>query len=158
MQIRAATADDTDAMLALFPRLSDFPIPENRNPVHLWRGDADMLKDWAKGGRDDCLVFVAEDDDGTLLGLAMVTLRPELLSSNDSSHLEAIVVAKQAEGRGIGARLMEAAEQGALAAGARSMSLHVFANNQRARRVYERCGFDGELVRYIKSFSDDALE
>jgi ribosomal protein S18 acetylase RimI-like enzyme len=35
--------------------------------------------------------------------------------------------------------------------------LHVFATNERARRLYERAGFDGELLRYIKRFRDDAL-
>ena len=36
------------------------------------------------------------------------------------------------------------------ARGARSMSLHVFSTNMRARAVYERLGYDGELMRYIK--------
>lgn len=116
-----------------------------------------MLREWSLGKHDDCLVYVARDDDGALLGLAMITLREELLSHNASSHLEAIVVAKEAEGRGIGGKLMDAAEGGARERGAKSMSLHVFAKNERARRIYERSGFDGELVRYIKSFSDDAL-
>jgi len=30
------------------------------------------------------------------------------------------------------------------------MTLHVFASNARARGLYERCGYTGELLRYIK--------
>ena len=30
------------------------------------------------------------------------------------------------------------------------MTLHVFAVNERARRLYEQAGYDGELMRYIK--------
>jgi ribosomal protein S18 acetylase RimI-like enzyme len=30
------------------------------------------------------------------------------------------------------------------------MTLHVFANNERARSVYERTGYAGELLRYVK--------
>ena len=116
-----------------------------------------MLREWSDGKRDDCLVYVARDEDDSLLGMAMVTLREELLSHNASSHLEAIVVDKKAEGRGVGGALLTAVEEGACERGAKSMSLHVFARNARARQIYERSGFDGELIRYIKSFSDDAL-
>jgi DNA-binding transcriptional ArsR family regulator len=50
--------------------------------------------------------------------------------------------------------LEEAAiERDVRARGALSMSLHVFARNTRARAVYERAGYSGELMRYIKHFS-----
>jgi ribosomal protein S18 acetylase RimI-like enzyme len=32
------------------------------------------------------------------------------------------------------------------------MTLHVFANNERARSVYDRFGYSGELLRYVKRF------
>ena len=157
MQVNLANPDDCDAMLELFPRLASFELPNGRNPDHLWRGDADMLREWASGANENCLVNVARDDDGSILGVAMVTLRPELLSHSPSAHLEVLVVAESAEGRGVGTALLEAAETGAREHGARSMSLHVFASNTRARRVYERAGFDGELLRYIKLYSEDVL-
>ena len=158
MQVSVANPDDCDAMLALFPRLATFELPNGRIPEHLWSGDANMLKRWATGAITNCLVNVARDDDGSILGVAMVTLRPELLSHNPSAHLEVLVVAKSAEGRGVGTALLEAAEMGAREQGAQSMSLHVFANNTRARWVYEKAGFDGELLRCIKLYSEDALK
>jgi hypothetical protein len=48
-------------MLELFPRLASFDLPDNRNPEHLWEDDARMLKEWAEGKRDDCLVHVAKN-------------------------------------------------------------------------------------------------
>ena len=42
------------------------------------------------------------------------------------------------------------AEQQAASHGARSMTLHVFARNARARRLYEAAQYDGELLRYLK--------
>ena len=144
-------------MLALFPRLASFELPNDRNPEHLWGGDAEMLRGWAADDNDKCLVQVAKNANGTIVGLTMVTLGYELLSHAASSHLEVIVVAESAEGQGLGKALLEAAEAAAQEQGALSMSLHVFATNKRARKVYERAGFDEELLRCIKPFSNDAL-
>ena len=151
---RAATATDGEAMMALMPRLSAFEIPESRTPEHLWLDDAELLREWIAGGADDCFVHVAEDDGGAILGLTLVRLRPELLSHEPSAHLEAIAVANEAEGKGIGKALLVAAEEDAQRRGARTMTLHVFATNTRARRFYERSGYDGEVIRYIKPIAD----
>ena len=155
--IEPANPQDYDEMLALFPRLASFELPNDRNPDHLWGGDAEMLRDWATAGNEDCLVNVAKETDGTIVGLTMVTLGEELLSHAPSAHLEVIVVAESAEGRGVGKVLLETAEATARERGAQSMSLHVFVTNARARRAYKRAGFDEELIRCIKSFTKDAL-
>jgi GNAT superfamily N-acetyltransferase len=158
LKILKATAADCEDMLELFPRLASFDLPHNRNPEHLWADDARLLTEWASGNRDDCFVHSAKDEDGRVLGVTMVTLKPELLSHAPSAHLEVLVVAADAEGQGVGGSLLAAAEKEARKRGALSMSLHVFARNQRARNVYERAGYDGELIRYIKSFCDGALD
>ena len=158
MKVQEAESTDYEDLLELFPRLAAFDLPQNRNPDHLWGGDAEILKDWAAGKRDDCLVHVAKNEAGKVLGVAMVTMRPELLSHAPSAHLEALVVAENAEGQGVGSALLASVEEEAQQRGALSMSLTVFARNQRARKVYERAGYDGELLRYIKPFSDSALD
>lgn len=147
--IREAVPDDGDAMLALMPRLTDFDVPATRNPDDLWRDDAKLLRRWMEGDAD-CLVQVATDDENRVLGFTMVSLRQELLSHEPSAHLEVIVVSEAAQGGGIARALLESAERGASQHGARSMTLHVFANNARARQFYDRNGYDGELMRYIK--------
>ena len=149
-RIRSAIVADGDGILALMPRLSAFEIPESRNPEHLWRNDAALLRQWIAGDADDCFVHVAEDKDGAIVGLSLVRLRPELLSNEPSAHLEAIAVSKEAEGKGIARALLGTAEKEAEQRGAQTMTLHVFSTNSRARRFYERSGYDGELIRYIK--------
>jgi ribosomal protein S18 acetylase RimI-like enzyme len=157
IRIEYAKAEDCEEILKLLPRLASFELPAARNPDHLWVGDADMLREWATTGNKNCLVHVAKNQDGLIVGVAMVTLREELLSHAPSAHLEAIAVADGVEGRGVGNDLMEAAETGARERGALSLSLHVFSTNKRARRLYARQGFDEELIRCIKPFTKDAL-
>ena len=150
VSVRLARKADGEAMLALLPRLAAFDVPDSRNPEHLWMHDAALMRDWIEGKTDGVIVHVAEDETGTVIGIAMVTLRPELLSHEPSAHLEAIAVADGVEGRGVGQLLLQAAESEAAANGAQTITLHVFARNQRARGFYERSGYDGELMRYIK--------
>ena len=153
-RIRAATASDGDRMLALMPRLAEFEIPESRDPEHLWRDDAALLRQWISGETDDCLVQVAERDGGAILGFTLVRLRPEALSHDPSSHLEAIAVSKDAEGKGVAQALLCAAEEEAARHGALTMTLHVISTNTRARKFYERSGYDGEMLRYIKPIAE----
>jgi ribosomal protein S18 acetylase RimI-like enzyme len=152
--VRSATKADGEAMLALFPRLADFEIPDSRTAEHLWIHDAALMRDWIDGKTDGCLVQVAENEQGDIVGLAMLTLKPELLSHEPSAHLEAIAVANGVEGQGIGQMLRRAAEAEAIARGAQTMTLHVFSSNKRARGFYERSGYDGELMRYIKPLGE----
>lgn len=150
-EIRSALPEDHDAICVLLPRLASFELPADRNPEHLWTDDAKLLARWAAGDAEDCFVHVAEGDDGAIIGVVMTSLRPELLSHEPSAHLEALVVAGESEGRGVGGALIDAAEDNARACGARSMTLHAFECNVRARRVYEKRGYYGELIRYRKN-------
>lgn len=146
--LRQATKEDVEAIKVILPRLADFPVPEGRNSADLWQGDRAILDGWEKG-ENNCLVIVATDDSG-VIGVAMTTLKEEMLSHEPSAHLEVLALSKAGEGRGIGAALLKEAQRLATDNGAKSMSLHVFANNTRARSLYEREGFTGELLRYYK--------
>lgn len=163
---------DIEQILSLMPRLATFDIPAWRAPTELWVGDADTLKKWAReadtadgnAATGKLVVLVAEatrdpssSDDcpdesctAPLLGLAAITMQPEFLSGAPGAHLETILVAEGSEGAGIGRALLARAEATALARGAETMTLHVFASNIRARRLYAGSGYDEELVRCIK--------
>ncbi len=148
--VREAKKADGEAALALLPRLAAFELPDSRTAEHLWRHDAALLQRWLADKTDNCFVHVAEEDGGKIIGVAITTTRPEILSHEPSAHLEALAVAVGAEGRGVGKQLLGAAEACAIEHGAQTITLHVFTSNTRARRLYEGAGFDGELMRYIK--------
>ncbi len=149
MQIREALESDRGGIEFLLPRLADFQVPAHRRRQDLWQGDRDKIFSILASEGPPGFVLVAEEDQ-TVAGLVFVSLGPETLSGQPSAHLEALAVAAGAEGRGIGGALIAAAEQRALQSGARTMTLTVFTDNSRARRIYERHGYKPELIRYIR--------
>ena len=148
--IRYASPEDGEAMYALLPRLCAFDLPLNRKPEHTFTGDGKMLKQWMNGEHPNTFVHVAIDEDNKILAWSYVTLQPEFMSYAPSAHLEVILVSEEASGRGIGKRLLATAEKEAKERGAKSMTLHVWENNTVARSIYEKNGYDSELLRYIK--------
>ena len=150
--IKNATYGDVARMRPHFPRLANFKLPPKREPHHFWKDDAKMLSAWAAGEKPELLVQIAEDDMGTLLGFTMTTLGEEFLSHEPSAHLEVLIVTQGAEGKGVGSKLLAAAEENAQAHGAKSMTMHVIATNERARGLYQHLGYAEEIIRNIKHF------
>ena len=153
---RPARLEDKEELLSLFPELADFDLPIQRVAKHLWSGDAQMLCTVLEEKSVVTFADVAVETNGEILGVIMVTLREELLSHAPSAHLETIIVAPRARGNGLASRLLERAEQRAFELGAQSLTLHVFANNVRARSLYRKHGYEEELLRCIKWF--DSME
>ena len=105
-----------------------------------------MLEGSAPASFLDVLVTPA----GAVVGLVLLSLRPELLSHAPSAHLEAIVVHPDHRGRGLGRRLLQHSEARVKALGAASLTLHVFNRNERAKSLYVAEGYELELVRAVK--------
>jgi len=82
--------------------------------------------------------LVAEKD-GRLVGFITV-LFPKFKKLRKNAYLT-LSVRKSERGKGIGTRLIEAAERFAEGRGARRLELDVFAKNTDAVRLYERLGF-----------------
>ncbi len=112
-----------------------------------------MLHAWADGKRGDVDVAVAQSSDGAVIGVVIVSERIDIFSGAPSAHLETLAVDESAQGVGVGTALLREADMLALARGAQGMSLHVFAANTRARALYERYGYDGELLRYFRQLT-----
>ena len=151
--IRSGTPQDWPGIEILLPRLADFDVPAYRVPEHLWHGDRDIIIEWTEGKRHNMEVVVAIADD-SVVGVAVLTFKKELLSGDPSAHLEVLAVGTNAEGAGVGSALMKEIETIASSNGAQGISLHVFSNNKRARALYERQGFNDELMRYFKPLDD----
>lgn len=149
---RAAESADAETLRAMLPQLADFDIPSKRKPEQLWEGDVATMNAILAGETSDSLieVAIAANAPERILGMAMITLRAELFNHEPSAHLEALVVNTEARGLGVGRALLEHAEGCARKHGARSLTLHVFSNNHRARSLYDSFGFDSELIRAVK--------
>ncbi|MEM7332232.1 MAG: GNAT family N-acetyltransferase [Chloroflexota bacterium] len=150
IKIRPATPTDIDSIMTLMPRLAEFELPENRKPEYFWQEDAKVLQEWATGEKSNVFVLVGVDEREKILGVTIVSMGDEFFSHEPSAHLEVVTVAKEADGSGLGRRLIVASEAEAKKRGALSMSLHVVKNNHRARHVYEKIGYTEELIRAIK--------
>ncbi len=149
-EIRPGRLTDVDAIAELLPDMASFEMVQGRNPRDLWEGDLAMLHRWRDGLEANVMVYVAESATGGVDGFTMVSLRQEAMSHEPSSHLEAIVVAKSVRGTGLGKKLLINAEKHAKSAGAKTITLHVFGKNERARAVYRKSGYAEELIRDIK--------
>jgi ribosomal-protein-alanine N-acetyltransferase len=108
-------------------------------------------------------LLVAEGAEGAL-GYAMVQRR----KSSESGHLSSIAVKPGAAGKGLGERLLRAAENQARARGCARLRLEVRPDNAAAQKLYQRNGYrridtveeyyeDGEAAwRYEKALAGRA--
>jgi len=148
--IRPATPADEPSVLALMPELASFSIPPRRAPEPLWESDAKLARTVLQGAAPASFLDVLVTPEHRVVGLVLVTLRPELLSKAPSAHLEAIVVHPDVQRQGWGRRLMAHCEARVRRLGARSLTLHVFDRNARAKALYVSEGYDLELIRAVK--------
>jgi len=91
---------------------------------------------------DDTFGQVWVTDDGELGGYAVVTWGYSLESGGRECLVDEIYVERRSSGTG--ARLLDAALDGARKAGARAVFLETEAHNERVRSFYARCGFSVE--------------
>ncbi|MET7762527.1 GNAT family N-acetyltransferase [Streptomyces sp. NPDC005393] len=86
--------------------------------------------------------------DGTDVGTLWVALRTDQpdAARMGEAYVFSVEVAEEHRGHGHGRTLMLAAERDSLAAGARTLGLHVFGGNTPALRLYESLGY--EVVEY----------
>ncbi len=95
-------------------------------------------------------VIVAEDG-AHIAGVVMVLFRPH----SSVARLYSIAVAAHTVGRGVAVRLLEAAEQAALARGMRLMRLEVNERNHAAIKLYRKGGYR-EFGRHCRYYEDGA--
>ncbi len=96
-----------------------------------------------RGRVGEALVLVAVDDNVVVGGITYVD-RPGRLASidrPDQVELRMLAVTSEAQGRGIGTRLVRACIDQARADGKREVTLHTAESMRTAKRLYERMGF-----------------
>ncbi len=84
-------------------------------------------------------------DDGKLSKERISIMKPfEALSEKNSFYISAVAVYPDFRGVGIGTKLLNHAGELAKKSGYDSISLHVFEENEEARKLYEKQGFEAK--------------
>lgn len=136
--IRRASPDDLDALVALENRCFD--------------GDRMSRRSYAAALRNPRARVLAAMDGRKLVGAAVVFLR----SDTPAARLYSVAVDPALRGRGLGARLLTAAEQAAREGGAASLRLEVKDRNKTALALYAKSGYGiiGRIAQYYDDGSD----
>lgn len=93
--------------------------------------------------------LVAEDEAGTLLGFANYVLHPHTWSDQTLCYLEDLFVCEDARGNNIGHSLIKSLIQQGRERGWKRVYWHTNADNERARRLYDRFTPADDVVRYV---------
>jgi ribosomal-protein-alanine N-acetyltransferase len=141
MKVRDLTLDDLPAVMEL---------------EHLLFTDEAWSEETYRGelvDRSDTRRYVAVDHDGVLAGWA------GLSAVGGQGDVLTIGVRPDLQGRGIGSALLTALLEEAAVRGCAEIFLDVRADNDRARRLYERFGFTaiGVRKRYYQPSGVDAI-
>lgn len=149
--IRPARAEDREFILSLTPRLAEgFPLPPWRTSEEVVRAELGALSAVLDQPMEGSSILVAERSDGALGGFVYVQRQVDYFRQQPHAHVSILTVDAEMEGQGAGRALLEAAEGWARTRGMDTITLNVFAGNQRARAVYERLGYAPETLRYVK--------
>jgi GNAT superfamily N-acetyltransferase len=149
-RVRPATGADEEFVVSLIPRLVEFGPPPWQDAERMTRVDAEIVGRNLRERTPGTAVFVAEDAAGRAVGFIHLVTRLDYYTGEEHGHVSDLIVAREGEGRGVGAALMWAGEAWARGRGYRLLTLHVYARNERARKVYERLGYTEEFIRCTK--------
>ena len=149
--IRPARMDDEAFLVALTPRLADFPVPAWRTPDEIARADRHLLHDALVGTLLHSAILVAElHRGGERVGYVFATTKHDYFTRGAHAHVEILAVEASAERRGVARALMGAIEQWAHRRGYTWVTLNVFDRNTRARALYEALGYEPETTQFRK--------
>jgi GNAT superfamily N-acetyltransferase len=148
IEMRAFSATDREFLARVAPRIRPAETASPRDPEAMDRffGDLEQGRLLTEPGAK---AFVATID-GEPCGLAAVHPDADYFTGHARAYVAILVVAEEADGRGIGRALMNHIEDWARAGGFREVVLDVFANNHGAIAFYERCGYRPDHTRMVK--------
>lgn len=151
--IEVATSEDLDRITDLWVALVE---GQRQHGAHL-RGEPNR-----QTARDVLGRYVTVDDllvareGGDIVGFAMVHVETGLYQQDLTRGIvDNVFVDASARDSGIGSTLLEAAEAHLEEAGAEVVSLSVLAQNERARRLYERSGYEPHRIELEKRVGSD---
>jgi ribosomal protein S18 acetylase RimI-like enzyme len=149
-RVRPARPSDRAFILGVAPRLAQgFELPSWRTSREIVEAESATLEAMLGPGAGRAALLVAEDGEGDPGGYVHVTVETDYFGRT-FAHIGILAVRSEAEGRGAGRTLVEAAEAWARSEGFDLISLNVFANNARALALYQRLGYTPDTLHYVK--------
>ncbi len=144
--VRRAMLADVDSVAALFALYRVF-YGQDHDIV----AAASFLR--ARLERAESIVYIAEAEDGAVLGFVQVYPTFASVELGTAWRLNDLYVLESVRDRGVAARLMRAVRDGATDAGAVWVDLETAADNLTAQRLYEREGYvrDDQYLHYVLS-------
>jgi len=152
MRIRKAMPEDAPFIAQHAHRMLDFKLPDwraNEKDIMV-KADINHLTKALQASDENDAMFIAEDESNKPLGFVLVNMQTDYFTGEEHAHVNDIVVTKDAEGKGAGKLLLAKADEWAKEKNARWITLNVFDENFRARKVYEKAGYKIEWIKYLK--------
>ncbi len=150
VRIRPAATRDKEFIISLVHRLTEFGPPPWRDAGRMYAADAKILSGHLLEQTAGTAIFIAEDDGGVPLGFIHLRTGTDHYHTEEHGHIEDLIVAPGGEGRGVGSALIAKGEEWARGRRFRWLTLSVFAQNHRARKVYDRLGYGEDMMKYVK--------
>ena len=146
---RDDNGEDRAFLRAMAPRL-EVGMPPWLPAGALAAGVERSVLEALRARREGEVILLAEDDHGRRLGFIFATISRDGLSGQPLGYVSEFAVALDAEGRGAGRALLDAAEQWSRERGVGAMMLRVFCANTHARAVYEHLGYEPDVLQLRK--------
>jgi len=150
VHVRRATMDDMPFIRSLAERFARFGTPAWRDSALMWKHHQLSVEEVGESIDTSDLVLLAEDMQGTRLGFICATHATDFFTQEPQGYVSDLAVIAQAEGKGVGRKLLEQAEEWARTQGYRILTLDVFAANALARAFYTHLGYAEETVKMVK--------
>lgn len=129
MQTREATSNDREAVAALFEEFRGHTVTS-----------ADIGEHFTTILKDPNRTIIVAEDDGTVLGVAVVNLVLKLPKTE--ARIDEVVVSEAARGKGCGKMLMDTCEAWAWGHGADLIELTSRSSREAANALYQKLGYE----------------
>ena len=139
MTIRSATAADADALFGLVEQLGHALKPD--------RAAFDRtFATYLSGEAPEVVLFLAEEE-GAVVGYAVMSVAPLLSTNGPAAQLQEIVVDQSGRGTSVGTQLVRAVEAECVRRGVTQLTVA----SRRAGGFYDRLGYH-ENAEYMRRF------
>lgn len=155
IHIRDFQPSDRDFIASLVMRFSEFDLPKWRSKNEVDDTNLVTLQKAIEQPEPDSAIFIAEDESGTPAGFIHLQTQVDYFNGKKHGYISDIAVDKSFEGQGVGRALMNKAEEWTRQQGYGLLTLYVFAGNKRAQLLYEKNGYQQEVIKYVKVIKAD---